>query len=167
CAEGGDVKTHLMKLQSICEDLIVMGVDPGDDNFVAIVFGSLPTSFETYLSVLTGVLTLLGKALNPDMVLQGINDEADWWKIRSAGKGKKEAVFYSGNSGKKSRKLVECYNCHQKGHMARDCWAKEGEKEGHGQVNLAKVDKEFNAAWFAEEEKDNEEDFLDLPMRKW
>ncbi|KAK0431340.1 hypothetical protein EV421DRAFT_1853922 [Armillaria borealis] len=163
------VTVDLTKLQSIHEDLIMMGADPSDDNFVAIVLGSLPASFETYLSVLTGTLTLLGKALNPDMVLQGINNEADQQKVRSAGKGKKKATFYSGNSGKKSRKLVECYNCHWKGHMARDCWAKGGGKEGqgprkgHGQVNSAKIDKEFDAAWFVEEEEDDEEDFSDLP----
>ncbi|KAK0421484.1 hypothetical protein EV421DRAFT_1884193 [Armillaria borealis] len=153
------VTTHLTKLQSIREDLITMGADPGDDNFVAIVLGSLPASFETYLSALTGTSTLLGKALDPDMVLQGINDEADRRKVRSAGKGEKESAFYSGNSGKKSRKS---------GHMARDCWAKGGGKEGqgprkgHGQANSAKADKEFDAAWFAEEE-DDEEDFSDLP----
>ncbi len=168
CAEGGDVKTHLTKLQSIHEDLIAMGADPGDDNFVAIVLGSLPASFETYLSALTGTSTLLGMALNPDMVLQGISDEADRRKVRSAGKGEKEAAFYSGNSRKKSRKSVECYNFHQKGHMARDCWVKRGGKEGQGpkkgqgQANSAKADKEFDAAWFAEEE-DNEKDFSDLP----
>ncbi|KAK0499092.1 hypothetical protein EDD18DRAFT_1155373, partial [Armillaria luteobubalina] len=143
------VMVDLTKLQSIHEDLIAMGADPGDDNFVAIVLGSLPTSFETYLSALTGTSTLLGKALDPNMVLQGISDEADRRKVRSAGKGEKEAAFYGGNSGKKSRKPVECFNCHQKGHMARDCWAKGGGKEGQGprkgrgQANLAKEAKEF------------------------
>jgi hypothetical protein len=26
----------------------------------------------------------------------------------------------------------ECFNCHKKGHIARDCWAKGGGKEGQG-----------------------------------
>ena len=25
-----------------------------------------------------------------------------------------------------------CYNCHKKGHMLKDCWAKGGGKEGQG-----------------------------------
>jgi len=70
CPEGGDVKAHLMKLQTIREGLIAMGADPGDENFVAIVLGSLPTSYETYLSALTGTATLLGKTLDPDIVLK-------------------------------------------------------------------------------------------------
>ena len=41
-ADGGDVKAHLMKLQTIREDLIATGTDPGDKDFVAIVLGSLP-----------------------------------------------------------------------------------------------------------------------------
>lgn len=102
CAEGGDVKAHPTKLQSIREDLIAMSADPGDENFVAIVLGSLPATFETYLSALTGVATLLGKTLDPDTVLQGISDEADRKSVRPMGKGENEAAFY-GNSGKKSR----------------------------------------------------------------
>ena len=57
-----------MKLQTIQEGLIAMGADPGDKNFVVIVLGSLPTSYKTYLSALTGIATLLGKTLNPDIV---------------------------------------------------------------------------------------------------
>ncbi len=174
CVEGGDVKAHLTKLQSLREDLTAMGADPGDDNFVTIVLGSLPSSFETYLSVLTGASTLLGKTLNPNMVLQGINDEADRRKVRSAGRGEKESAFYSGNGGQKSKKSVECYNCHKKGHMARDCWARGGGKEGQGprkgrgRANAVQVDKEFDAAWYVDEEMDfdladEDEDLTDLP----
>jgi hypothetical protein len=39
----------LQKLQTIREDLISMGADPGDDNFIAILLGSLPISYDPYL----------------------------------------------------------------------------------------------------------------------
>jgi len=52
-----------------------MGADPGDENFVAIVLGSLSISYETYLLALTGTATLLGKTLDPDIVLQDINNK--------------------------------------------------------------------------------------------
>jgi len=124
CPEGGDVKAHLMKLQTIREGLIAMGADPGDENFVAIVLGSLPTSYETYLSALTGAATLLGKTLDPDIVLQGINDETERKTMQIKERGEREAAFYSGNGSKRPKKRpdrMECYNCHKKGHMAKDC----------------------------------------------
>jgi transposase InsO family protein len=155
CADGGDVKAHLDKLRTIREDLVAMGADPGDDNFVAIVLGSLPTKYESYLSALTGAATLLGRNLDPDTVLQGISDEADRIAARTGGKGEKEAAFY-GNSGKKPRKTMECYNCHKKGHMSKDCWAKGGGKEGqnphkkgHAKANTVKAEQETEAAWMA------------------
>jgi hypothetical protein len=154
CADGGDVKAHLDKLRTIRADLIAMSADPGDDNFVAIVLGSLPTAYETYLSALTGAATLLGKDLDPDTVLQGISDEADRKASRPTSKGEKEAVFYG--NGKQSKKTMECYNCHKKGHMAKDCWAKGGGKEGqnphrkgHGKANAAKAGKGLDVAWMA------------------
>jgi hypothetical protein len=32
----------------------------------------------------------------------------------------------------RSKKNVEYFNCHKKGHYAADCWAKGGGKEGQG-----------------------------------
>jgi len=65
-----------MKLQTIREGLIAMDVDPRNENFIAIVLRLLPASYKTYLSALTGTATLLDKNLDPDMVLQRINDKA-------------------------------------------------------------------------------------------
>jgi hypothetical protein len=43
-------------------------------------------------------------------------------KFASKGDGRKKL----GDSDK------ECYNCHKKGHMVKDCWSKGGGKEGQG-----------------------------------
>jgi len=150
CPEEGDVKAHLMKLQTIREGLIAMGTNPGDENFVAIVLGSLPASYKTYLLALTGAATLLGKTLNPNMVIQGINNEAKQKTMQTKERGEREAAFYSGNNSKRPKKhpdRIECYNCHKKGHMAKDCWAKGGGKEGQnprrkgqGKANIARAE---------------------------
>src|ERR1700761_2094725 len=167
CAEGGDVKAHLTKLHTFREDLTAMGADPGEKEFIAIVLGSLPESWETYLSALTGASALLGTPLDPDMVLQGISDEADR-KTAKKGRGEPEAAFY-GNIGQKPKKSdVWCYNCKKKGHMSKDCWAKGGGKEGQNPhrkpkdtANAAKANKDFDAAWFIDEFEDDLEFDLD------
>ena len=43
---------------------------------------------------------------------------------QSSEKGKK--------GGKKSKKGIKCYNCHKKGHIAKDCWLPSGGAEGKG-----------------------------------
>jgi hypothetical protein len=34
--------------------------------------------------------------------------------------------------GQGSKKSIECFDCHRKGHVKVDCWAKGGGKEGQG-----------------------------------
>jgi len=46
-------------------------------------------------------------------------------QARHQQKGKKN----TSSQGKKKTD-VECYNCHKKGHMSSDCWAKGGGHEG-------------------------------------
>ena len=44
-----------------------------------------------------------------------------------------------------SKKDVECFNCHKKGHYAADCWAKGGGKEGQGPRNKKKKESASSA----------------------
>src|ERR1700761_4530966 len=138
CPENGDVKAHLTKLQALREELIAMSADPGDDNFIAILLGSLPTSYDPYLAALTATSALLNQTIDPDTYIRGIGDEADRRRIKNRTKEEKEAAFNAnggssghGRRGKRSS-TVECYNCHKKGHIKAECWAKGGGKEGQG-----------------------------------
>jgi hypothetical protein len=124
-----------------------------------------------------GAATLLGKTLDPDMVLQGISNEADLKAARHDSKGEKEAAFYR-NGSKKLKKTMECYNCHKKGHMSKDFWVKGGGKEGQnpywktGKANAAKAVDDLDAAWmtvsyrpedYIEFDELDEEEHKDLP----
>jgi hypothetical protein len=137
CSKNGDVKTHLTKLQALREELTAMGADPGDDNFIAILLGSLPASYDPYLAALTATSVLLNQTIDPDTYIHGINDEAKHRHIKGQAKEENEAAFSAnGNSsghgqhGNKHSSTVECYNCHKKGHIKAECWAKGGGKEG-------------------------------------
>ena len=94
--------------------------------------GSMPKAYDTYLSAIMATMNVLGKALDPDALIQCVGDEYDRRAIANGtGKGKSQDVaLYAGHRsgrGKKGKKTdLECFNCHKKA----DCWAKGGRKGG-------------------------------------
>ena len=61
-------------------------------------------------------------------------EDAKLSKAGKDGKDSKDEAFAADSSKKKDKdkRKVECHNCHKKGHMKADCWAKGGGKEGQG-----------------------------------
>ena len=123
------------------EDLCAMGHPPADDDFYAIILGSLPPSFKPYISAVNATSSVLGKTLSVDDLMLTRTEEYERRMLRAkSGKKDENAVFYSNDSGKgqkggsssKKDKNVECFNCHKKGHKKPNCWAPEGGKEGQG-----------------------------------
>ena len=88
-----------------------------------------------------------------------------------------------GNGGsKKSKKDIECWNCHKKGHTKPDCWAPGGGAEGKGpkkwkgkQKETAaktevKDDEDADAVWMASAEENVHAwlaEFDDDDFKKW
>jgi hypothetical protein len=52
-----------------------------------------------------------------------------------------------GKSISNSKKDIECYNCHKKGHRKSNCWAKGGGKEDQGPKGKGKVRDNAKAAF--------------------
>ncbi|KAG7445477.1 uncharacterized protein BT62DRAFT_920683 [Guyanagaster necrorhizus] len=153
------------KLQSIHEDLITIRADSGDENFVAILLGSLLTSYDPYLAALTATSALLNKPPHPDTYLHGIRDEADRHALKTRTKEVKEVTFSvnansskGGRKGKGKKSNVECYNSHKKGHG--------GGKEGQGPKLKGKgkaiantaADSDDNGVWAAMYNLESKED---------
>ena len=104
------------------------------------LLGSLPRSYNSYLSAVTTALSVLGTKLTPDALMLSIIDEFDRRTVKSRqSKDKGKDVAFHAESGSRkpwkggqgSKKSVKCFNCHRKGHVKADCWAKGG-KEGQG-----------------------------------
>ena len=161
CDEKGDLRAHLGKLRAMREDLAQMGEVETDDNFRTVILGSLPASYDTFIMSITNQTSPLSHVLmieatiiagttiparnvtvtppkiSPNDLIEIVGQEADRRALK-AGNSKREekdAAFianHKSKGGQKGKSNVECYNCHKKGHMKADCWAKGGGKEGQG-----------------------------------
>ena len=145
CADKGDITEHLATLRTMRENLASMGEELTDNDFYAIIMGSLPTSYDSYLSALNATSSVLGKTLSADDLMLAITEEFERRALKSKGKSKEEnAAFHVGDSkkDKKPKRKGECHNCGKKGHWTRDCYAEGGGKEGEGPKQKDKKDKE-------------------------
>ena len=101
-----------------------------DEDFLMIIITSLPESWDNY----TGLF--LGSSGNKPMItsheLIVVLLEEDRRRKGRAGEGSGTALLSKGKDKQGAHKDKECYNCKKMGHIAVDCWAKGGEKEGKG-----------------------------------
>lgn len=171
CGEKADVRAHFAKLRTMYEDLAAMGHTPEDDDFYAIILGSMPTSFETYISSLTASSTITGTVLMPEQLMTALTDEYDRRALhskpgRSGGESGDVALSAYDKSGKGKKKNVECFNCKKRGHYKSDCWAPGGGKEGQGPKDKEKSkdkaskasEKDKDKAWYVHVASDSDTD---------
>jgi hypothetical protein len=130
------------------EELASLGTSLSEQDFSATILGSLPKSYDQFISAVTATASVLKQELNPDDLIQTIIDEYDRRSTRPGAKEKSaDAAFFTGNNnrgkpGKRADKDIECFNCHKKGHKKADCWAKGGGKEGQGPKSRSKKEKD-------------------------
>jgi len=140
CPDRGDVRAHFNKLRVMREDLAAMGHPPSEDDFYAIIMGSLPPSFDPYISAVNATSSVIGTTLSAEDLMQTVTEEYERRILNARGskKDSENAAFYTNDGGKgrkagpSSRKNVECFNCGKKGHYKADCWADGGGKAGQG-----------------------------------
>src|SRR5277367_6443700 len=115
-----------------------MGHCPSDADFYAIILGSLPPSYDPYISAVSSTSSVIGTTLSADDLMLTITEEYERQILKTKnGKKDENVAFYSndsrkgrkGGSSSKKDKDVECFNCHKTGHKKPDCWAPGGGKE--------------------------------------
>jgi hypothetical protein len=132
CAEKGDVRSHFATLRTMREDLASMGHPPTEDDFYAIVIGSLPPIYDPFISALNATSSVLGTFLTPDDLMQTISDEFDRRNLGRTAKKEENVAFHAGEGSRKGKSMLKCFNCAKKGHKKADCWAEGGGKAGQG-----------------------------------
>jgi gag-polypeptide of LTR copia-type len=139
CAENGNIRAHFDTIRTMREELASLGTTLDEQDFSAIILGSLPKNYDQFLSAVTATASVLKQELDPGDLMQTVIDEFDRRSTRSGFSKEKssDAAFFVGGTGnkggKRSSKDLECFNCHKKGHKKSECWAKGGGKEGQGQ----------------------------------
>ena len=139
---------HFATMRTMREDLASMGETLTENDFYAIIMGSLPPSYDSYLSALNATSSVLGTHLSSDDLMLSITEEYERRALKSKGKQKDEnAAFYSNDAGKgqkgssNPRRKGKCNNCGREGHWTRDCWEEGGGKEGQGPKQKSKKEK--------------------------
>ena len=62
CDKSGIVHTHLIRLQTMCEDLVLMGGSISDEDFTSIILGYIPFSYDTFISAMSATSMLLSSS---------------------------------------------------------------------------------------------------------
>jgi hypothetical protein len=60
CEERGDIRAHFTKLRTMREELAAMGQTPTVEDLYAIILGSLPSSFDPYISAVSATSSMIG-----------------------------------------------------------------------------------------------------------
>ena len=127
------------------EELAAMGHLPGDDEFYAIILGSLPSFYEPFISALNTTSSVVGTVLSPDELMQAFTDEYDCQNLGKSTKKDDNVAFSAaeGSSKKKpkGKKKGNCHNCGKPGHYKADCWEEGGGKEGQKPKRKGKEEK--------------------------
>jgi hypothetical protein len=135
--EGFDMPEHIAKLRQLQEELHTMGNKVPDDDFVMILITSLPESWDNYTSAYLGSSSNKPTIKSQELVAI-LLEEYRRRKERTGDSAGGISLHAKGNSkggkwsGKSENSGKECYNCHKTGHLAKDCWAKGGKREGQG-----------------------------------
>jgi hypothetical protein len=142
CGEEDNLRTHYDRLNELREQLAALGKTLTNTEYAAIMMGSLLPSYESVLHSIASTAYMQSISITSEVVHKLSTDTYDRRQIENAGKVQDEAFAAEarkkGSKGKK--RDIECFNCHKKGHVKAECWAKGGGNEGGGPKKRDKTD---------------------------
>ena len=130
CGEDDNVRDHINELVLMREKLASMGETITDRKFGQLLLGSMPPSYASVRTALSGIALTQSTKPTTSIVTKLIIDEYESRQLDK--KVQDEALSAETQKKKGKKKDVECFNCHKKGHTKAECWAAGGGNEGGG-----------------------------------
>jgi hypothetical protein len=103
-----------------------------DCEYASILFGSLPPTYKVVLHGLNTAAHLTKMSIMPDAVIHLATNEYNCRVMKKGHESDNKAFMVATSQNKRKKHDIECHNCHKKGHIKAECWAKGGSKEGQG-----------------------------------
>jgi hypothetical protein len=139
-----------------------------DDDFTATLLASLPPSYVHVCTSINSSACLGAINLTPTIAKEIVLEEYHRW-VTGDPKNEAHDEAFNADYQKRKKRDVECYNCHKRGHVKSECWAKGGGQEGqgpkrkgHGKEGAAAAADPQLEAWAALEEVIEDEDGQDF-----
>ena len=141
CPEKGDVIVHFAMLRTMQEDLASMGQPLSENDFYAIILGSLPPSFDPYISAVNATSSVLGTTLSADDLMLTINEEYEHRNLKSkSGKKDENVTLYSndtrkvGKEAQAQRRMSSVLTVERKVTISQIVGLQEEEKKGKARI---------------------------------
>jgi hypothetical protein len=177
--KGESVASFCSRIAQIRDHLLVTGVTVDDDDLVQAIFYGLPSSWETFLS------SVSGREIQPTFerlwhdFLQEESRTAtrseptkeEHSTLASRFKGKKKGTFQKGSQRKPNTKgtfkgknidtsKIKCFSCNKLGHFAKDCWfRKKYPRKGKHHASTAEDDESKRNQKSPSNEKENRKEY--------
>ena len=156
CGDSENMCTHFEELSQLQDQLAEMGKDIDNKNYVDVLMSLLPPSYDTAHSSVNVSAHLMQSKITSDTFQAYILNKYELHKLRSNKKDSKDEAFTADASKKKTKKDIECHNCHKHGHVNAGCWEKGGRREGqrpkcndHANTSMAAAEEPELGAWAA------------------
>ncbi|KAH9314961.1 hypothetical protein KI387_023588, partial [Taxus chinensis] len=150
--EGGSLSEHLLWMEDLRDQLFSINKMVDDDDMVALVLNSLPSSYESCVEALH--LMAESETLTFDKVSSYLlQKERRQTQVQEFTSGQSESAFAAQSKGKCKRQAetssfspkyqVKCYYCHKLCHVKKDCRKRlNALKKQKGQAQVATVEHE-------------------------
>ena len=99
CVEKGNVVDHFSTLRTMREDLASMGESLTETDFYAIIMGSLPPSYDPYLSAFNATSSVLGTHLSAEDLMLAITEEYERRALKTKSSKKDDNAAFSADAG--------------------------------------------------------------------